>query len=220
MRVTLILADAELEALPVSCDASSEPPRVCRMTDQGLRGIHILDSYLHKALLEGLEDAERRGRPDIVHSFLVLAQNSQANREGKLAVFIHTRGDEVIRVGRKAKIDQNYMAFLSMMSELLSQGHLGSGEERIRIDEHMTLAALLHMLSPGLIIAMSPSGQQVVLKQLLSENEAKQVAIIIGGFPEGDYRSPVYRLADRSVSLGDELLTVPEVTAQVLSSIP
>jgi len=84
----------------------------------------------------------------------------------------------------------------------------------------MTLAALLQALSPGLIIAMSPSGQQVVLKQLLSENEAKQVAIIIGGFPEGDYRSPVYRLADRSVSLGDELLTVPEVTAQVLSSIP
>lgn len=220
MRATLILADAEMEVLPATCGVEGVQPRVCRMTDQGLKGIHILDSYLHKALLEGLQDAERRGRPDIAHSFLLLAQSSKVNREGRLRVFVHTRGDEVIRVGPKAHIDQDYMAFLKMMTELFENGGVGSGEERIEIERQMTLAELLQEIQADLVVAMSPSGERVELRAVLRDGKPDEAVVMIGGFPEGDYKSPVHQLADIGVSLGDELLTVPDVTAQVLSSIP
>jgi rRNA small subunit pseudouridine methyltransferase Nep1 len=220
MSVTLILADADLEALPATCGAEAARLRVCRMTDRELKGIHILDSYLHKALLEGVEGAERRGRPDIAHSFLLLAQSSQPNREGRLRFFVHTRGDEVIRFGRRVMIEQDYMAFLAMLSELFEKGSQGSGEERIQVETHMTLSELLRGIGPALTVVMSPIGEKVELSRVLKESLEKEVVVIIGGFPEGDYRSPAYELADRTVSLGDELLTVPDVTAQVLSSIP
>jgi len=220
MRIDLILADTEVEALPSICGPAAAQPRVCLTTDRELRGILVLDSYLHKALLEGLEDSGRRGRPDIAHSFLVLTQNSPSVQEERLRAFVHTRGDEVIRFGRKARIDQDYMAFLRMISDLFEKGSIGSGEERIEVERHMTLAELLREIRPGLVVAMSPIGEKVELRTVLMESEAKEAAVIIGGFPEGDFRSPVHQLADRMVSLGDELLTVPDVTAQVLSSIP
>jgi hypothetical protein len=42
---------------------------------------------------------------------------------------------------------------------------------------------------------------------------------LIGGFPEGDYISPVYELSDISVSLGSRLMKVPEVAAEVLQAV-
>lgn len=219
MSFFLILADSELEALPGRAGAA-ELPRVCSTTAKGLEGIHVLDSYLHREIVEGLEGSERRGRPDIVHSFLVLALNSRQAREGQLGVFVHTRGDEVIRFGKKARVDQNYLAFLGMMGRLLDEGGIGEGEERVTMEERMTLKALLQEIGPDLAIAMSPSGERLSLADALHDNAGKKVAIIIGGFPEGDFRSPVYGIADMVISLGDELLTVPDVTAQVLSGIP
>jgi len=221
MSVTLILADTEIEVLTQCGPGGKVPPRVCNAAEGELRGIVILDSHLHRAILEGLDDAERRGRPDIAHSFLLIAQGSRLNQEGRLRVFVHTRGDEVVRLGRKAKVDPNYLSFLRGLSGLLATGQpMGKGEEQFSVNGNQTLKSLLNELKPDVIIALSNTGKKLDLKGVLEELPEKEVVVIIGGFPEGDYNSPVYELADLCISLGDELLTVPDVTVKVLDSIP
>jgi rRNA small subunit pseudouridine methyltransferase Nep1 len=218
--ISLILADAEVERVPLLCSEGKSPPRVCGAKDAELRGIIVLDSYVHGHIMQGLDYAERRGRPDIVHSFLLLAQGSRACEDGKLASFIHTRGGEVITVGRKYRPDQNYIAFLRSLGELFEKGHLDGEEEGLVLERDIDLKALLGRLRPDEVIVLTPSGDRNDLHQVLSGSDEKHLAVIIGGFLEGDYHSPVYQMADVKVSLGDELLTVPDVISQVLAAIP
>jgi len=218
--ISLILADAEVERVPLLCSDDMASPRVCNVMDAELSGIIVLDSYIHRHLMQGLDDAERRGRPDIVHSFLLLSQGSRACEGGKLASYVHTRSGEVITVGRRYRPDQDYIAFLRSFSELFEKGHVDGKEEGLVLEKDLDLKALLGRLRPDEVIVLTPSGDRNDLRQVLSGSDERHLAVIIGGFPEGDYHSPVYKMADVKVSLGDELLTVPDVTSQVLAAIP
>jgi len=167
-----------------------------------------------------MPDRSRRGRPDIAHAFLVMALGSEHRTEGKLDALVHTRDNVVIRFARKARVDKDYTKFLWMITRLFEGGLVGMGEWRISMESEQTLPKLLETEKLDAIIGLSPKGKSQDLQATLATFQAKEVGIIIGGFPEGDYISPVYELADLVVSLGDELLTVPEVTAQVLAAIP
>lgn len=217
--IHLILVDAEIEPLGRVEPSTGEKLRLCGTSASESEGVHVLDGYLHHPLVEGLEQVERRGRLDIVHSFLLLTQGSRPFLEGRMRVLVHTRRDEVICFGPKSKVESSYVAFRRSMSELFERCALGTGEASLVLREHQPLAELLDGIGPEFVIALSPTGEKVPLEEVLAHLKGKETVIIIGGFQEGDYRSPVYEMADRSISLGEELLTVPDVTAQVLASL-
>ncbi len=196
MRYYLILVDAELERHPVL-------------------GHSILDSYLHREAMDVLPDSSRRGRPDIVHNFLSLCQSSLPNIKGMIKVFIHTRDDLTISIDADAAIPPNYIHFLEVMSTLYRMGKTPG-----MVLRHNTLQGLLQELRPDYVVCLSPHGEKVHLEEVFRERKEESIAVLIGGFPEGDYVSPVYKLADLAVSLGDELLTVWSVTSEVLCALP
>ncbi len=218
MSIHLILADAEIEALPSDAIVGSAP-RIRCMPGADRQRIGILDSFLHPELMSSMPDRLRRGRPDIAHAFLSLTLNSRQRTDGHLDVLVHTRGDIAIRFARKATVSKDYVKFLATITDLFEQGHVGTGEGLITMQKDRPLPRLLESERLDIIIAMSPTGKKKDLGSVLARLQGKEVGILIGGFPEGDYLSPVYELADMAVSLGDEILTVPEVTAQVLSAI-
>jgi len=125
MRVTIILVDSELERIPEGVQVK---PR-CDINTK------VLESYLHKDVLATMPEGSRRGRPDMVHGFLNLCQSSIANKRGHLRVFVHTRNDEILTIGQKAHVPQNYLEYLGFMDELLEKGKIGSGEEEISISK-------------------------------------------------------------------------------------
>ncbi len=102
----LILADSELELMP----------------EEIKKRKILLDSSLHHSLMKGLKDWKRRGRPDIVHVFLLIAQESILNRKGLLKTYIHTRNDEIIYVNPEMRIIKNYNRFKGLMQQLLIHG--------------------------------------------------------------------------------------------------
>jgi len=219
MSVHLMLVDAEIEALP--SDAIIGPgPRICCMPGADRQRIRVLDSYLHRDLMMSMTDRHRRGRPDIVHDFLTLALGSKHRDDGALDVIVHARNDVVIRFGRKASVNKDYIKFLGTMTELFERGEIGAGEERISIRTGQSLAAILENEGLDFVIALSPTGKNEDLGAAFSLHKGEEIGVLIGGFPEGDYLSPVYEIADLAISLGDELLTVPDVTARVLAAIP
>ena len=65
------------------------------------------------------------------------------------------------------------------------------------------------------IIALSPSGDKRALGDIFGR-KGDYIAII-GGFPRGDYRSPVYDIVDRTVSIYDGMLTVWVVVSEVMA---
>jgi rRNA small subunit pseudouridine methyltransferase Nep1 len=193
---------------------------ICCMPGADRQKIRILDSYLHRDLMASMPDRHRRGRPDIVHAFLTLALGSKGRADGRLDVLVHTRDDFSIRFARNAGVDKDYIKFLGGMTDLYEHGAVGKGEERITLQRGQSLPELLESEGLDTVIALSPIGRKEELSALLFGLQGKEVGVLIGGFPEGDYRSQIYKMANLVVSLGDELLTVPDVTSQLLAAIP
>ena len=209
MRVTIILVDSELERIPEGVQVK---PR-CDINTK------VLESYLHKDILAKLPEGSRRGRPDMVHGFLNLCQSSIANKRGYVRLFVHTRNDVILTIGQKAHVPQNYLEYLGFMDELMEKGRIGTGEEEISISKG-TYMELMDRINVDVTVVMSPQGRHTPLKDLLSATGAEEVAVIVGGFPEGSFKSPVFDLADYKISLGPELLTITAVGSEVLASIP
>lgn len=218
MRATLLIVDAEIETI----DRDRSKGSKFRATSDTIfgQGSVILDSWLHQDLIKFMPDSHRRGRPDIVHHALSLSVSSLAFRRGFLEVMIHTKNDELIRFGRGVEVPQNYFQFLNLLGHLYTEGHVGSGEKSITLENHEGLERVLADIHADLNVVMTPDGENKGLENLLKGFSQQSACIMFGGFPTGDYRSPAYDLADITVTLGPEWLNINAVTAEILRCLP
>ncbi len=213
--LTLILADAELELIPQKIWGH---PAVVAYTKRRKKKARIclLDATYHHSAMRNLEDGGRRGRPDIVHFFLLLALDSILNQEGGLRVAVHTRNDEIIEVNPETRLPKHYERFVGLIESLYDMGAVPSKKDPlleirygVRLKDYID-----EIREDEEIIAMSPSGEKRQLGRIFPKKG--DYIVIIGGFPEGDYRSPVYEIADRSVSIYDGMLKVWTVVSEVI----
>jgi len=210
----VILADAELELVPeefwghrsVIKNAKRRKKKPSKM---------LLDSSLHQSAFKDETEAQRRGRPDIVYSFLSLCLDSIANAEGKLTTVVHTRNDELIEVAPDTRLPKSYSRFVGLMEDLFDKGVVPEKKPLLTMTKNMTLGNVLERYKPETTICLSPDGEMVDLIPLFSEVE-RPVACIIGGFPEGDFSSPAAQLSDMVVSISSHLLKVWTVASNIL----
>ncbi len=214
--LTLILADSELEPIPQKIWGH---PSVAAYGKRRKKkpGMCLLDATYHHSAMKNLEDGERRGRPDIVHFFLLLALDSILNQEGKLRVAVHTRNDEIIEVNPKTRLPKHYERFVGLMESLYDMGAVPSKKDPLlELRYGVTLKEYIEEIRDGEeIIALSPFGDKRALGNIFGR-KGDYIAII-GGFPRGDYRSPVYDIVDRTVSIYDGMLKVWTVVSEVIA---
>ncbi|MCD6461758.1 MAG: 16S rRNA methyltransferase [Thermoplasmata archaeon] len=115
--IHIILGEAELELVP---ERIAGHPAVRKNAEKrGKRPTNtLLDSSLHHQAMKVLPDRTRRGRPDIVHYFLLLSLDSILNQHGLLRVWVHTRNDELIRVDPETRIPRSGPRFVGLMESL------------------------------------------------------------------------------------------------------
>ncbi|MBC7080950.1 MAG: 16S rRNA methyltransferase [Thermoplasmatales archaeon] len=161
----------------------------------------ILDSSIHYPYMRKLKEWRRRGRPDIAHICLLIALESILNKEKLLKIYIHTRNDKVIYINPATRIIKNYNRFKGLMKQLLKYGRVPlSGSPLMKVKKE-TLPELIGKIN-GKKILFSRKGKKKSLKELFEE----ETVCIIGGFPSGDFSSPVEKYVDEVVSLHDEML--------------
>lgn len=217
--LTLLLADSELELVPE--ELKLHPAVQASARRRGRRaGRSLLDSSLHHAAMRGLPEADRRGRPDLVHLFLLTALDSVLNLEGGLRCLVHTRNDELVTVAPETRIMRNYERFLGLAEQLLREGHAGPRGQAplLALERGVSLAEALKRAGAERSIALDPGGRRADLAAELPPlaSRLSHVAFILGGFPKGAYRSPVASLADEVWSLHGQPLSVWVAAAEVL----
>ena len=214
--LTLILAESALEQIPK--EISKHPSLQRRSRFLGKRPSElILDrSYHHTAMLS-LRDADRRGRPDIVHLCLLNALGTPLNKEQMLCVYVHTLNDEVISVAPEVRLPRNYNRFTSLVEQLYQTHHVPTEGKTLMEIQSETLQNLLSRLHPSRVVALSVLGEQSttakVIEPLVSE---KNPAIIVGGFPRGHLSAQVTQLFDAIVSIDPEGLDAWIVVSRLL----
>jgi len=212
--LTLVLADSELELVPPQIQR--HPAIRSHARKQGKSPARLLlDSSFHHPAMRRLEQGERRGRPDIVHLFMLLCLDSILNLEGKLRTIIHTRNNEMITVAPETRIPKNYTRFVGLMEDLFEKGRVpGTEAPLLTLEAGKNLKAVLDSVG-GKSIALDPTGKLVDLADFLAKKK-DGVTMVIGGFPHGEFNSPVKDLCGEIISIHEAELKVWTVTAEIL----
>jgi rRNA small subunit pseudouridine methyltransferase Nep1 len=211
--LTLVLADSELEVVPASIAGHPAVRTSAKRRGRSPTTI-LLDSSLHHPALRKFPEGERRGRPDIAHLFLLLCLDSVLNAQGQLRTIVHTRNDDVIRVAPETRLPKNFPRFVGLVEDLFLKGAVPEDKPLLRLERGVSLERLLAEFT-GPKWVFREGGESVNLWTEFAKLEGDLVAVV-GGFPHGDFRSPVAKLCDRAVSIHEEPLRAWTVTSEIL----
>ncbi len=214
----LVLAEASLEKVPLSLFNHPQVVSYCRKRKIKPKEA-ILDTSYHFEAVKKLPFKHKRGRPDIVHFFLLLTQDSLVNKVGKLRTYIHTLNNEVIYVNPGTRPPKHYDRFLGLMQQLFKEGQVPPKKEALFLIKKKNLADLKKEINPDITIGLSRKGKVInPFKYFGKINKEKSVAVIVGGFPHGNFCSETLEVIDQLFSLGNYPLQTWTVTSLVLCS--
>lgn len=185
MVVRIVLFESALELIPESLrDHPQIRKEWRRNVKQKNRGI-LLDGGIHRPLIDSLEQAEKRGRPDIIHHSLLNIVYSPLFRNEKILVHIHTRDDLCIRIPSNWRVPVNYNRFCGLFSQLLFRKRVPLTGEPLLIVEHCSLPQLLNSFDKSDIFLCDDPKNTNALK--FSDIHFTSPAIfLIGGFQHGE----------------------------------
>ncbi|MGA1866602.1 MAG: 16S rRNA methyltransferase [Thermoplasmatota archaeon] len=226
--LTLMLVDAELELVPERF--WSHPAVVQNARKRGKRPSKVLlDSSLHHSLFKDIHEKKRRGRPDIVHQFLLLSLDSILNQQGRLGIFVHTRNDQLLTVDATTRLPKNYNRYSGLFEELLQTGSIPSGRKPlIRTIDGMDLRSSIEFARSGIdpdgsrtrVVLLHPEGEVReswdIFRRIIREEGKKHIICLVGGFSDGDFRSDVDENSDIKLVLPGGLLKVWTVISELL----
>lgn len=220
--LTLLLADAELELVP---EAIADHPQVTAAAQRRDRDPTrtLLDANVHHRAMQKaeLDEHRRRGRPDLVHLFLLTALDSALNLEGGLETVVHTRNHEEITVAPETRIMRAYPRFQGLVESLFQEGAVGPADRAplLELSRRRPLPAILKDRDPDHVVVLDEGGEPTDPPDRIPflAGEHDDVCVVLGGFPEGDYASPVEDLADETWRIHDQRLTVWSAASEVLA---
>lgn len=214
-KLTLILAEAELELIPKSIQNHPVIRKNSKKRSKNPSKI-LLDSSSHHRAMQKLKDFKRRGRPDITHICLLLALDSQLNRNNQLQIYVHTRDDKVIWINPKAKLPKNYTRFIGLFEQLFEIGEIRRKKEVLLKIEDKTLKELLNEIDAWNVILWE-KGRDVELIDFFCKNLNKKIAVVIGAFPHGDFKKAL-KFSDEKIKLGDESFSSLTILSKMIFS--
>jgi rRNA small subunit pseudouridine methyltransferase Nep1 len=169
--------------------------------------------------MDKLENKEKRGRSDIIHSCLLNALESITNKKyNNVLTYIHTVNDEIIRVNPKVRLPKHYERFKGVMAKLLYYGEIKHGSEYLFKKLDLSLEEFLGEFD---VILLSERGKLVTnLEKKVKEiySSYSNPLFVIGAFPKGDFRDIFYERAKEVISISDIPLTAWVVTYELITS--
>lgn len=214
--LVLVLAEAALELVPP--ELAGHPAVAADARRRGKRPQEVLlDRARHHPAMGALRDAERRGRPDLVHQVLLAFLYSPLALSGRGRIYVHTRDDLVVSVEPGTRIPKNYNNFVGLMEQLFKLGQVPpDGRPLLRL-ERRGLKELLEELG-GRWVALHEGGRRATLEEL-GRALADGVAVL-GGFPHGDFQNGwVLEEAADVVRIGDRPLEAGQVACRLLAAV-
>jgi rRNA small subunit pseudouridine methyltransferase Nep1 len=213
----LFLVDTALERIPAEF---VQHKSVTQNLEKFGNAARLLDTTLHHSFMHDLPRSEARGRPDILHHFLLQALGSPANLAGKLKIYFHSP-DGLYSVRADMRCPRDIHRFKSLMVQLLELGHIPAEKPYLIERIAPTLQPwIMEHFEPSRIWKMSRSGTQTQFPTLCHEKawHTNDVAVLIGGFQKGSFSPQISALPGNLISLTTESLDSWVVVTRILSA--
>lgn len=233
--LSLILAESAVEIIPESIRDHPAVVSSSRRLGRSPAATLLDVSWHHAAMARLGADRRRRGRPDIAHSALLAATGTPLYAAGRLAVYVHTARDVVIRVGQGTRLPKSQLRFAGLIGDILAEGGAGAAsadgaDGRPLLEARpMDLAQLVGEIGPALTAGMSRSGEPGTLEEVAARLAGAEgggadgkgrgpagACLVVGGFQRGGFSRRTASLLDRTVSVGKAGLEAHVVVSRVL----
>lgn len=212
----MIIAESALETVPRDLWSRTQITRDAARREKRPEQILLDRSYHHEAMRR-LVEAQKRGRPDIVHFSLLQALGSPLNKEGLLETFVHTIQNDVIKMDPAVRLPKNYDRFVGLIEQLFESGQVPTEGPPLMTLRKKRLAELMRELKPDHTIALTMEGEPRELSSVISAtNHHERLAVIVGGFPRGHFSVETKQLADELVQIDKEALEAYIVIPRIL----
>ena len=213
-NLSLILAESSLEMIPK--EIQNHPSIISHSKKLGkLPSNILLDNSWHYAAMKGIQNENKRGRPDIVHFSLLEACSIPLYFEKKLSIYIHTLNDKVIKVGDDIHLPKSFHRFAGLIEKLFYEKRIESDGKNLLEINDMSLSKLIEEIEPKNVVGLSsvgkPSSFSDVAKSL-TENSC----IVIGGFQKCHFSDSTVGTIDQLVCIDSKSLESHVVTARIL----
>jgi len=216
--LTLIIGESALETIPAMM--AHHPSVLRHAARRGKRAEEtLLDRSYHHSAMRTLENASKRGRPDIAHFTLLEALGSPLNKEGALRIYVHTIDDWVISVSPQTRLPRNYDRFVGLIEQLFQTGRIPPEGTALLEMKKQTLNEQVKEINPTHLVALTINGTPKTSDQVANELAREdRPTILIGGFPHGHFKETTVHLATQLATIDPEPLEAWIVASRVLSS--
>lgn len=177
----------------------------------------LLDRSLHHYAMDRLPNAEKRGRPDILHFCLLLAMGSPLNRLGKLGVSVNTVNGFSVSIDPETRPPRDCIRFNNLMEQLLINGVIPPEGKPLMKLSRKNLKEQMRSLAPTRIVALSSHGEPSSFEEVAQVlAEETNPAVFIGAYPNGPMSQDTLGLADDVFSVYPESLEAWTVTSRMI----
>ena len=219
--LTILLAEAAIEVFPKELLEDMKTRQYLSKLKKSADDL-LLDMSYHSHLTTNLPDAEKRGRPDIVHFALLSCFGSILARDHRLNVIIHTYNDEILHLHPDIRLPKNIERFNGLMLQLFKEKQIPpDSQEPLMTISKSSLSDFVTELRDkhDLIIEFSVKGEQKSSSEY-SEiiHNAINPLLIFGAYPKGEIKGLPDDLVDRKIAIYEEGLDLFAVISQILAS--
>lgn len=210
MLLNVILLESALETVP---DEILDHPSVKNNAKRRRKEPKstILDVSIHYHAMRNLKEKEKRGRPDIIHSAMVLLLTDPVV---KVNLYIHTINSLLIKVNSDIRPPKNYERFIGLMEQLFEYGKVPPESDTPLIE--ITKCTLDDLLSKYKMVLLTEKGERKTPDYLC--NLGEEWIIGLGGFPHGDFNEQIYKKASERISISDHVLETQGVICRIMGS--
>ena len=198
----IILTETALEFIP---QAYLQDPLVKKWIKKFGNAARLLDTSLHHSLMSKLKHNEKRGRPDILHHFLLDTLGSPANFAGKLHIYFEAKST-LYSVASNMRCPRDYHRYKALMVQLLEMGHIPKKKPYfIRRETENFNQWVTTKFSPENIFKFSITGKATPLSQISDHiaTSSEDCVVLIGGFQKGHFSDKIESLSGINVALPD-----------------
>ena len=213
-NLSLILAESSLEIIPK--EIQNHPSVISHSKKLGKSPSNILlDNSWHYAAMKGIQDENKRGRPDIVHFSMLEACSIPLYFEKKLTIYIHTLNDKVIKVGDDIHLPKSFHRFAGLIEKLFYEKRIESNGKKLLEMSDMNFSQLIEDINPKNVVGLSIVGKSSSFCDV-AESLDENSCIIIGGFQKSHFSDSTVSKIDQLVSIDSNSLESHIVTARIL----
>lgn len=219
-HLVILLMESSLETIPKELLGDPVIIRDARRMRREPRYL-ILDRARHHSAMIKLSNAEKRGRPDIIHQALLTIQSSLLVRNGFIKTYIHTIGNVIIDVDPEVRPPRNYNNFIGLMSQLFKEGRVPPVGKPLFKILGGDVKYVFNVERPDRKILLDDvKGREITMGDFINYLMSFRVPLImIGGFPRGSFSDGTYSLADDVFKIGKYTMDTASILCRILSSL-